>query len=329
MKIEGMRIKKRPHSRALKLFLLFFLFIQDAQAISPLHIVGSSAVFPFAASVAEHFGHKSHEPIPLIESIGTGAGIKLFCGSIKGPDGVITSRAMTINEIKICKNQGIHFEEFKIGQDGLVLIQSKKEIPFALTLSNLRLALSEKILEQKQCVQNPTKIWSDIQKDFPNTPIRVLGPAPTSGTYDVLIEKMGTDCASFLRHDGAYIEAPANENLIIQKVLNAASTIGIITFSFYEQNRDRLTAFSINNVLPSFSTIQQGDYPLSRPLYLYIRTDDIQDSPTRIAYVLEFISQDAIGKEGYLSEKGLISLSLQEQKEMYRRALVLQQKVNP
>ncbi|MBS0271450.1 MAG: substrate-binding domain-containing protein [Proteobacteria bacterium] len=324
-----MRIKKRPYSKTLNLSLLFVLFIQDIQAISPLHIVGSSAVFPFAASVAEHFGHKSRTPIPLIESIGTGAGIKLFCGSTKGPDGVITSRAMTTGEINVCKNQGIHFEEFKIGQDGLVLIQNKQEVPFSLTLSDLRKALSEKILEQKKCIPNPTKTWNDIQNTFPNIPIRVLGPAPTSGTYDVLIEKMGTDCASLLRHDGAYIEAPANENLIIQKALNATSTIGIITFSFYEQNWDRLRAVPINNILPSVSTIQQGRYPLSRPLYLYIRTDNIQNTPARIEYALEFMSQDAIGKEGYLNAKGLIPLSLSEQEKMRQRAFLLQQMVNP
>lgn len=307
----------------------FLFFISNAHATPPLHIVGSSAVFPFAATVAEHFGHKLHAPIPLVEAIGTGAGIKLFCDTLNGPDGAITSRAMTLSEINTCKTHGIQFEEFKIGQDGLVLIQNKQGDSLSLTLSDVRNALAEKIRDQESCVPNPYKSWSSIQKTFPNIPIRVLGPAPTSGTYDILLEKIEPACDSALRHDGAYIEAPANENLIIQKILHATSTIGIITFSFYEQNKNRLNACSLNNVFPSFSTIQEGVYPLSRPLYLYVRTNNIQDFPARASYVVEFTSQEAVGKDGYLNEKGLIPLSLHEQEKMHHRALTLAGQVKP
>lgn len=308
-------------------FLTFLFFTQTLNAAPPLRIVGSSAVFPFAATVAEHFSYKTQEPIPLIEAIGTGAGIKLFCNP-NGPDGAITSRPFTKGEIEKCRSQGIIFEEFKIGQDGLVVILNNRETLFPLTLGNLNEALAQKISDHTSCILNPYKSWDQIQKDFPTYPIRVLGPAPTSGTYDVLLEKILGSCGPYLRHDGAYIEAPANENLIVQKVLNTPHTLGIVTFSFYDQNRHRLQAFSLNGVLPSSTSIQEGDYPLSRPLFLYLKTNDLEKVPERVLYALEFLSKEAIGEGGYLNEKGLIPLSVHEQEEMHNRAMALQQKIS-
>jgi phosphate transport system substrate-binding protein len=122
-----------------------------------------------------------------------------------------------------------------------------------------------------------------------------------------------------LRHDGIYIEAPANENLIIQKVMSTAHTLGVVTFSFYDQNKDQLHALSIEGVFPSFLSIQDGTYPLSRPLYLYIKTSGM--IPARAAYVREFVSLDAMT---YLAEKGLIPLSLEEQKAIQRQAQKLE-----
>jgi len=133
-------------------------------------------------------------------------------------------------------------------------------------------------------------------------------------------------CGPYLRHDGAYIEAPANENLIVQKFLNTPYTLGIVTFSFYYQNSTRLHALPVNGALPSFTSIQRGKYVLSRPLYLYINTIDLKHYPARAAYVIEFTSSEAIGEKGYLNEKGLIPLSSEEQDTMHRRALDLQER---
>lgn len=305
--------------------LFLFLFIHEAHGSVPLRIVGSSAVFPFAATVAEHFHHKTHEPTPLVEATGTGAGIKLFCSASEGSDGVMTSRPLTIGERQKCSENKVAFEEFKIGQDGLVFIQKKGEPSFPLTLKDLNEALAENVSRETICVPNPNKTWNQIQSTFPVHKIRVLGPAPTSGTYDVLVDKIRGTCGPFLRRDGAYIEAPANENLIIQKVLSAPQTLGVVTFSFYEQNKDRLHAFSINDIYPSFETIQSGTYPLSRPLYLYIKTNELKEYPMRQTYILEFSSEAAIGKNGYLQEKGLIPLSPEEQEVMSKRALKLKE----
>lgn len=321
--------QKRKRLQRFWLFIFTFLSFQSVSATAPLRIVGSSAIFPFAASVAEHFSYKTHELIPIVEAIGTGAGIKLFCGNLKGPDGVIASRPLTQSEKEKCNTNGITFEEFKIGQDALVLIQNKQELSFSLTIHDLNEALAEKVSQGEACLQNPHKTWNDVQKDFPASPIRVFGPAPTSGTYDVLTEKILSSCGPYLRHDGAYIEAPANENLIIQKVLNTPQTLGIVTFSFYDQNRHRLQALPLSGILPSFASIQQGDYALSRPLYLYLKTNDLTLHPARVAYVLEFTSEAAIGKNGYLNEKGLIPLSSQEQNTMRVRAQRLQPREAP
>lgn len=283
-----------------------------------LRIVGSSAVFPFAAIVAEHFSYKTHEPIPLIEAVGSGAGIKLFCADIQGPDGVISSRPLSLKEEQACRTNGITFAQFIIGQDGLVLIQRTDAKSFSVTLHDLDQALSEKT--QKSCIKNPSKVWKDIQPHFPSRPIRVLGPALNSGTYDILVEKLASACGPTLRHDGAYIEAAANENLIIQKVLNAPDTIGIVTFSFYDQNRAHLNALPVGGVLPSLITIQDGTYLLSRPLYLYMKTNEIAQRPARRMYAIEFTSREAIGEHGYLTVKGLIPLSTDEQKVVHERA---------
>ncbi len=301
-------------------FLCFILCMGShfAQAAPPLRIVGSSAVFPFATVVAEHFHYKTQEPAPIIESIGTGAGIKLFCESQKGPDGAITSRPFTEGEKKNCAQQGVQFQEFKIGQDGLVLIKRKGSQDFSLTLGDLRKAIAEDLPMDSLCQKNPNQTWNQIQPFFPAVALHIFGPAPASGTYDVLTEKIKGPCGLSLRHDGVYIEAPANENLIIQKVLNAPDTVGIITFSFYEKNKNRLLALPVEGITPSFSSIQGGVYPLSRPLYLYIKLNDISHHANRALYVMEFTSPDAVGETGYLQKKGLIPLP--EQKETHERA---------
>lgn len=309
--------------------LAFFLwaasFFSMAKAAPPLRIVGSSAVFPFAATVAEHFSYKTHAPIPLVESIGTGAGIKIFCATLQGPDGVMTSRSFTKGEERKCAQTGVTYQEFKIGQDGLVVIQNRSSAPFSLTLKDLRKALGETLEIKGQCQKNPFKTWNEIQPTFPNLPIRVLGPAPTSGTYDVLVEKIEGNCGRSLRRDRIYIEAPANENLIVQKVIRSLDRLGIITFSFYDQNKDKLHGIPLNGILPSMATIQRGIYPLSRPLYLYIKTNELKKFPMRAAYVLEMTSLAAVGQDGYLLEKGLIPLSKEEENRMKRQAQSLTQ----
>lgn len=312
------------HKRGgLFLFFCFLLGTQVIQAAPPLRIVGSSAVFPFAAAVAEHFHYKTYEPTPIVESIGTGAGIKLFCESTKSPDGAITSRPFTESEKKKCAEQGVQFQEFKVGQDGLILIEKKGEPSFSLTLEDLRKAIAEDLLIGSQCTKNPNQTWSQIQPSFPSLPLHIFGPAPASGTYDVLTEKIKGPCGSSLRHDGVYIEAPANENLIIQKVLNASDTVGIITFSFYEKNKNRLLALPIEGIVPSFTSIREGNYPLSRPLYLYVKLNNLSQHRSRALYVMEFTSPDAVGETGYLRKKGLIPLP--EQKETHERARELLQ----
>jgi phosphate transport system substrate-binding protein len=313
-----MILHREIYLKIIFLFSFFFPFNLSVAA-PPLRIVGSSAVFPFAATVAEHFHHKTHSSTPLIEATGTGTGIKLFCGSLTGADGVMTSRSFTENEKKKCESHGIKYIELKIGQDGLVLIQNKKENPFFLTLQDLGLALAEKIQQNGKCIANPYKSWEQVNPSLPPTPLHVLGPAPTSGTYDILTERISGVCGIPLRRDGVYVEAPSNENLIVQKVLNAKHLLGIVTFSFYEQNKSRLNALSLEGVLPSYASIQEETYPLSRPLYLYIKINDTPQSTALYAYTLEFLSKEANGEKGYLREKGLIPLEPEEQIEMQQR----------
>ncbi len=292
-------------------FFLFFYCFQVSLCAAPLKIVGSSTVFPFAATVAEHFHKKSNEPTPIVESTGTGAGIKLFCGSPKAPDIVMASRPMTKGEAESCRSHNVTFEEVKIGKDGLVIFQNKQDESFSLTLADLSLALNEKIKVHKTCIKNPYKTWKDVASHLPDQPIHVLGPAPTSGTYDVLIENLIQTCGPYLRHDGSYVEAPTNENLIIQKIISSSDSVGIVTFSYFENNKDKLRAISINSTLPTLESIQKGNYALARDLFIYIKTNDGEQNPARRLYRDEFTSPSAVGKDGYLKTKGLIPLAIQ------------------
>ena len=213
-----------------------------AYARDTIHIVGSSTVFPFSTSVAEAFGKKTKFPTPIVESTGSGGGLKLFCRGIGSshPDITNASRRIKKKEVKRCADNGIlDITEVKIGYDGIVLANSKKVKPISVTLQQVFLALGKEVPINGKMTKNPYKKWSDIDPKLPDVKIEVLGPPPTSGTRDAFAElAMGGGCKTFpdlkaleksnnkkfkatcyaVREDGAYIEAGENDNLIVQKL---------------------------------------------------------------------------------------------------------------
>jgi len=310
-----------------------------AQARDYISIVGSSTVYPFASVVAERFGKTSGFKTPKIESTGSGGGFKLFCAGVgvEHPDITNASRRITASEVESCAANGVKdIVEVEIGYDGIAVANSKAAPTYDLTLKDLFLALAKEAPDPKgseTLVANPYKTWKDVNPALPDTRIEVLGPPPTSGTRDAFVElAMEGGCKKFdwiaamkkqdkkeyervchtLREDGAYIDAGENDNLIVQKLDANPSALGVFGFSFLDQNTDKVQGARVDGVAPEFDTIADGRYPLSRPLFFYVKKAHVGVIPGIPEYLAEFMSDRAIGDEGYLADRGLIPMPVDE-----------------
>ena len=316
--------------------------VANAQQRDVISIVGSSTVYPFATVVAERFGKAGSFKTPKIESTGTGGGFKLFCGGvgIQHPDISNASRAIKADEFATCKQNGVtEIVEVKIGYDGIVVADSKKAQPLKLTRKDLFLALAKEVPDPngaEKTVSNPYKTWKDVNPALPDVKIEVLGPPPTSGTRDAFLElamepgakkfewlsklaksdeKKFRAIAYTLREDGAYVDAGENDNLIVQKLGANPGAVGIFGFSYLDQNADKIQGASVDGTQPTFELIADGKYPLSRPLFIYVKKAHAGVIPGIKEYLAEFTSEKAWGKDGYLSEKGLIPMPDAERKQ--------------
>ena len=308
-----------------------------------ISIVGSSTVYPFSTTVAEHFGKANSKfKTPKVESTGTGGGLKLFCGGVgvQYPDMTNASRQIKSSEVENCAKNGVkEIVEVKIGYDGIVVASSKKTKPMPLTRKDLWLALAKEVPEPGtgKLVANPFKTWKDVNPELPAQKIEVLGPPPTSGTRDAFVELvMDEGCKDFpaiealeksdkkqakaacgtIREDGAYIEAGENDNLIVNKLVSNLNALGIFGFSFLDENLDKIQGETINGVPPTFENIASGKYPVSRPLFFYVKKAHVAVIPGMKEYIAEFTSEKAAGNEGYLADKGLIPLPPAERKQV-------------
>ncbi len=333
---------------AIALALTFIATAQPAKAISEfrntVRIVGSSTVFPFAAFVAEKYHRKTGASSPVVESTGTGGGIKMFCNGtgVSTPDIVNASRRMTINEINRCAdNKVVQITEIMIGWDGIILAQGQKSTSFNLTRKQLWKALAKRLPVDGQMVANPHTVWSHIDPSLPNISIQIFGPPPTSGTRDVFVERvMSYGCrgaqliekmdeqkrklaCGAIREDGVYIEAGEDDDLIVRRLDNNPDALGIMGYNALERRSRIIRALPINGILPGFETIRDGIYPLARPLFLYIKEEHLKALPEIQSYLNEFLSEAAIGEEGYLSDKGLIPLQDENGKSVKFRILKL------
>lgn len=286
-------------------FLISFLKVDALCARSYIQVVGSSAIYPFAIAVAETFHQKTKFPTPIIESTGTGGGIKAFCTGIgvNTPDVVLASRAMSERERHYCLRQGVtDILEVTLGFDGIVIASPDLKAPFSLSREQLYLALAAKIDDQP----NRSFYWSDVSSEFPRRKIRLLGPSSASGTREAFTQLIMQNPQTKLRHDGVYIEASDQETVIVQKLQLEPEAFGVFSFSFLMLNSDKVTPLPIEGVTPTFKTIVSGEYPLSRPFYLYVKSAHLDRVKGLAAFVEEFISADAVGHEGYLASYGFI-----------------------
>ena len=322
------------------------LHATQAEARDQIRIVGSSTVYPFAASVAEHFGRAGDFRTPVVEATGTGAGIKLFCEGVgkDSPDVATASRQMLPGEKERCRKQGVaSVVEVKIGFDGIAFANSTKVPRAQFSRKDIFLALARELPDASgKLAANPHKRWKQVNDALPDAPIRVYGMPPVSGTRDTFVELvMEKGCADvpqmiasipdekkrknqckMIREDGAFIEAGENGNLIVQKLLGDKDTFGLLGFSFLDQNTGVIQASAIEGVIPEFETIQNASYPVSRPLYIYIKADHVGKVPGLREYAQEFLSEGTAGDEGYLVSKGIIPLPTEERAQI--RSQVLQ-----
>ncbi|PLS21804.1 phosphate ABC transporter substrate-binding protein [Amylibacter cionae] len=311
-----------------------------AFARDQIKIVGSSTVFPFSTTVAERFGKSTEFKTPVVESTGSGGGLKLFCAGVgeDTPDITNASRRIKESEVKTCAENGVtDIVEAKIGYDGIVLANSKDSDQLSISLGDLFMALAKDVPgEAGETKPNPYTMWNEINPELPAVKIEVLGPPPTSGTRDAFVElameggcktvdwvndlkKTDSDAYKTLCHtireDGVYVEAGENDNLIVQKLQANPDAFGIFGYSFLEQNSDAVQGAMIDGVAPEFELIAEGDYPVSRSLYFYVKKAHVGEVPGIEQFLAEFTSEDAWGEEGYLADKGLIPMTDAEREE--------------
>ncbi|MBC8012873.1 MAG: PstS family phosphate ABC transporter substrate-binding protein [Methyloceanibacter sp.] len=314
-----------------------------------IKVVGSSTVFPYTQAVAEEFGKKTGRKSPVVESTGTGGGMKIFCQGVgeANPDLTGASRAMKKSEWELCTKNGVgDITEIQIGYDGLSVAQSKQGKPIDLTKAQLFLALASEAPDGDKLVPNPYKKWSEVDKALPDVVITVYGPPPTSGTRDAFVElamhegckaldyykkkkgemekadfdKLITEKCTPMRQDGPFIEAGENDNLIVQRIEADPNALGVFGYSFLYENQDKLQGVKVAGIEPSFDTIADHSYGLSRPLFIYIKNAHRKVIPGMNEFLAEYTSDEAMGKDGYLHERGLVVLSPDLLKEMQDRA---------
>ncbi len=325
------------------------VLVTSLSARDQIKIVGSSTVYPFSSAVAEELGKNGKIPTPVVESTGTGGGLKLFCSGfgIDTPDIANASRRIKDKELQLCADNGVlNVSEALIGFDGIAIAQDSKVALFNVTKAQLALAVAEEVPSKdgKSLIKNPYKKWSDIDASLPNREIVVYGPPKSSGTRDSfeelvlqhVFEKMPVYTSlykaedknskkyekySVIRTDGAYVESGENDNLIVQKLTKNPAAVGIFGYSFLEENKDKVAGVTIDTIAPTADTISSGKYPVARSMYFYIKNSHLEQVPAIKEYVNLFMSEKMIGKDGILTEIGLVPLTDKVRDDARKKAM--------
>jgi len=317
-----------------------FAITSVVEAREQISIVGSSTVYPFTTIVAEKFAQQGN-PAPIVESTGSGGGMKLFCAGIglEHPDITNASRAMKDKEEATCNKNGVAFTEFVVGNDGLAFSNSNEASSFSISIAHIAAALAKElpgggINPISNISENKLMTWDQVDTfvastmgtakiGLPVQPISIMVPPPTSGTRDAMgslfmkngWKKLGLysgDTKSgykVLREDGVAIEMGENDNLIVEKLAADPVAFGVFGYSFFDTNRDKIQASVIDGVELNFDNIASYKYPGARPLFFYVKNDHISVIPGMMEFMEEFISEKAMSIDGYLFPAGLVPLS--------------------
>lgn len=296
-------------------------------------IVGSSTVYPFSALVADHFAKSGPFPTPVVNASSTADGFRLFCAGVGGnaPDISNASRPITGDERAACASNGVRrITEIRIGYDSLILANAIGSSNVNVTRTQLWRAAARVVPIDGHLVPNPYRSWHDIDPILPERPIKLIGPALGHGTRDAFAELvMQPSCEAALaglpgqsaknleavctnvRDDGRWTDAD-NLELILGMLASDHEAMGVLTYSYLEQFRNRLHAASIDGIAPSRTTISSGHYPMSRPLLIYVKDAQLTTTTGLADYAAEFLSFCAAGAHGYLADEGLVPLPAPE-----------------
>ena len=322
-------------------------FAVTASARDQIRIVGSSTVYPFSSAVAEELGATTNFKTPVVESTGSGGGMKLFCAGMgmETPDITNASRRMKTKEFQLCQKNGVtDITEAVIGFDGIAFAQAKSNGDFKVTKKQLLLAVAAEVPSKdgKSLVANPYTRWNQIDASLPNREIIIYGPPKSSGTRDAFedmilkgqTKKMAVYTNLYkkdkkkykaykkyhkVRTDGIYVPSGENDNLIVQKLTKNKSSFGIFGYSFLAENSDKISGAKINGVEPTPDNISDGSYPISRSLFFYVKNSHAKKVKSMNKYIAMFLDDEMIGNDGILGEIGLIALPQNERLKIQKR----------
>ena len=303
-----------------------------AAARDQVQVAGSSTVLPYASIVAEAFGENFDFPTPVVESGGSSAGLKRFCEGVgeNTIDIANASRAMRENEVAACAENGVtDIIEVRIGYDGIVFASDINGNSFAFTPADWFNALAAEVVVDGEIVANPNTKWSDVNPDLPDQEIQAFIPGTKHGTREVFEEKVllqgcedtgamealvadrgedeGEAACMAVRTDGRSVDIDGDYTETLARIDSNKDGIGVFGLAFYEQNTDKLQVATMSDVEPTVETISSGEYPVSRPLYFYIKAAHIGVIPGLKEYAEFFVSDDVAGPDGPLSAYGLVS----------------------
>lgn len=310
------------------ILLALLMAMGSATARDQIKIVGSSTVYPFASYVAEEFGSVSRYPTPVVESTGTGGGMKLFCSGngMSSPDISNASRRMKVKEFQLCDRNGVdEITEVMFGYDGIVIAQSNENAEINISKRELLLAVAKLVPNDNNdgLIENPYQYWNQINPELPHRKISIYGPPVSSGTRDAFEEMVmqyqteemkvyrdaGYKGYRIVRTDGVYIPSGENDNLIVKKLVKDVGALGIFGYSFLIENSDALKGVNIDNTPPTAENISSKRYPISRSLFFYIKNSHVDNVPAIKEFIEMFLNEELIGEDGLLMDIGLIPMS--------------------
>jgi phosphate transport system substrate-binding protein len=308
-------------------------FAGAAVARDQVQIAGSSTVLPYASIVAEAFGENTEFPTPVVESGGSGAGRKKLCEGVgeNTIDIANSSSRIKQSDIDLCAQNGVtEIQEVRIGYDGIVFASDINGNSFAFTPSDWHNALAAKVVKDGQLVDNPYTMWNEIRADLPAQAILAFVPGTKHGTREVFDEKVIIDgceengalkamvdagtsekdaekACMALRTDGRSIDIDGDYTETLARIAANKDGIGVFGLSFYENNTDKLKVATMNGVVPTTEAIAKGEYPVSRPLFFYVKNAHLDVIPGLQEYIEFFVSDEIAGPNGPLAEYGLVS----------------------
>ena len=308
-------------------------------------IVGSTTVFPFANAVVDHLVQSGEIRKAMVQATGSGGGLMLFCAGAGEQDVDITcsSRRMREREFEACSANGVgEIVQIWLGFDGIALTSSREAPAMDLSFRDIYLAIAKEVPHPTQVgklVKTPYLTWKDVNPDLPERPIKVLGPSSGSGTrtiFNRLAMEAGCDSFDWIRalrgedpvehrricrsrrEDDAYLAAGEDDLETVAALAEDVDMVALLSFAVLDRSDDTIRAMAVEGVKPTRETIADASYPISRPLYLYVKKAHVGHVPGIRTFLAELTGADASGEDGYLADLGLVLLP-QEARRMSAR----------